>query len=87
MIIAKLFNELFGDEFIKYYKYMINQINEGNYYYLNILNDFINYYEGKKINEKYTNFLASKSIKYSKDQSMTMKKNNMKFSLLMKYLF
>jgi len=82
---CKLFDELFADEFIKYYKYMINQINEGNYYYLNVLNDFINYYEGKKINEKYTNFLASKSIKYSKDQSMTMKKNNMKFSLLMKY--
>ena len=82
---CKLFDELFGDEFNKYYKYMINQINEGNYYYLNILNDFINYYEGKKINEKYSIFLLSKSIKYSKTQSMTMKKNNMKFSLLMKY--
>ena len=82
---CKLFDELFGDEFNKYYKYMINQINEGNYYYLNVLNDFINYYEGKKINEKYTNFLLSKSIKCSKEQLITMKKNNMNFSLLMKY--
>ena len=49
------------------------------------MNNFINYYEGKKINEKYAIFLLSKSIKYSKAQSMTMKKNNMKFSLLMKY--
>ena len=59
---CKLFDELFDDEFNKYYEYIINQINEGNYYYLNVLNDFLNYYEGKKINEKYSTFLASKTI-------------------------
>ena len=82
---SKLFDELFCDEFIKYYAYMINQINEGNYYYLNILNDFLDYYEGKKINEKYNSFLTSKSIKYSKNQRLIMKNNNNKFALLLKY--
>ena len=64
---------------------MINQINECNFYYLNILNDFLDYYEGKKINEKYNSFLTSKSIKYSKNQRLIMKNNNNKFALLLKY--
>ena len=46
---SKFFDELFGDDFQKYYSFMITQIKSGNYYYLKVLDDFINYYSGKKI--------------------------------------
>ena len=64
---------------------MIKQINLGNYYFLNVLDSFKQYYEKQKINIEYTNFINSNFITLSKNQLTLTKRNIMKFSLLSKY--
>lgn len=54
---AKFFDKLFDKDFQEYYKFMISQINLGNYYFLNILNGFRKYYENDKITFEYRNFI------------------------------
>jgi len=54
---AKFFDKLFDKDFQEYYKFMISQINLGNYYFLNILNGLRKYYENDKITFEYRNFI------------------------------
>ena len=54
---AKFFDKLFDKDFQEYYKFMISQINLGNYYFLNVLNGFRKYYENDKITFEYRNFI------------------------------
>ena len=82
---SKLFDELFGKEFNEYFKYMKNQIELGNYYYLNILGKFINYYKDKTINNNYLTFLTLNSIQYSKYHLDTVNNNFFKLSLVSRY--
>ena len=82
---SKLFDELFGSEFNDYFKYMKNQIELDNYYYLNILRGFIIYYKDKTINSDYSTYLTLKSIQYTKYQFETMNDNFNKYSLVSRY--
>ena len=82
---SKLFDELFGKEFNEYFKYMKNQIELGNYYYLNILGTFINYYKNQALNNNYSTFLTLNSIQYSKYHSDTINNNFFKLSLVSRY--
>ena len=82
---SKLFDELFGKEFNDYFKYMKNQIELDNYYYLKILRSFINYYKDKKINSDYSTFLNLKSSQFSQYQLDTMNDNFIKYSLVTRY--
>ena len=48
----EFFEEFFDEKFQNYYKFMIYQIKNKNYYYLKKLKDMREYYENKKVNEK-----------------------------------
>ena len=82
---SKLFNEFFGEEFKDYYKYMIKEIQQDNYYYLNILSNMSDYYNDKEINNQYFMFALSNNIRCSKNINKITNKNNQKFSLISRY--
>ena len=83
IITNKLFDELFSDEFNDYYSFMINQIKNGNYYFLNVLSSFESYYN--KIDQNYQSFIYNNNYKSLKKQVSVMNKNNKNISLLSKY--
>ena len=85
IITNKLIDELFSDEFNDYYSFMIDQIKNGNYYFLNVLSSFELYYNNDKINKNYQPFLYNNNYKSLKKQVSVMNKNNIKLSLLSKY--
>lgn len=82
---CKLFNEFFDEEFKKYYANMINQIKLGNYYFLNKLINFLDYYENKKINGQYLIFSSTHNAKNSKQHIDILKKITLKLAILTKY--
>ena len=81
----KLFDEFFSEEFKNYYNYLIKQIKNGNYYYLNVLNNFLEYYENKKVSDEYSKFVGLNTLNYLKYQNKITKINNMKYALLTRY--
>ena len=82
---SKLFDELYGDDFKKYYNFMITQIESGNYYYLKVLKKFMNYYSDKTINTNYSLFLNTNIINSLTYQVSTMNNNSTLFALFSKY--
>ena len=81
----EFFEEFFDEKFQNYYKFMIYQIKNKNYYYLKKLKDMREYYENKKVNEKYQLFLLENFFNYSNYQDKIINNNIMKFSILSKY--
>lgn len=84
---AKLFKEFFDDDFQNYYKHMINEITQGNFYFLNVLS---NMQENYKVNDpkyalQYLMFCNKNASKQNKNTNKIMSQNTMKFSLLTKY--
>ena len=89
---SKLFNEFFGEEFKKYYKDMIYEIQKGNQYYLNLLKEMHDYYsnlkeekEKIKINENYSTFYNSNFLTYIENKTEIMNNNIMKYTLAIRY--
>ena len=64
---------------------MKNQIEIGNYYYLNILFDFIKYYNDKTINYNYKIFLTLNSYEHPKNKLEIMNNNIILFPLVSRY--
>ena len=89
---AKLFNEFFNKEFQKYYDYLIKEIKNGNYYYLNVLTKMQNYYEEKQqeslssynSNIKFLMFVNLYALERNDDVGKITSSNNMKFNLITK---
>lgn len=86
---SKFFNEFFGEEFKNYYKHMISEIQNGNQYYLDLLEEMFNYNskfkEKIKINESYSTFYSSKILSYLKNNCQFTNNNFMKYTLTLKY--
>ena len=81
---CKFFEEFFGQEFQKYYNYMIKEIEQGNYYFLKVLADMKkNYYKKAKMNQDYLIFFMDNAFNNLKNQIIS--NNGMKLSLLSTY--
>lgn len=82
-----IFKEFYDKDFQQYYAHLINEINKGNLYFLEVLKKIKELYESKEliINMNYNNLMGLGLIMALNEKTNVMNLNQEKFSLLTKY--